>query len=86
MNPNASPLTVGQAVFPLSAVAGIAAGDLANLRMNNGTIDVVTGSVPAITAQNGHDHVRHQPGTVPATSTVNYTLFGDAPAWSVGTR
>ena len=83
VNPNAAAVTVDQIVFPLSAVAGVAAGDLANLRINNGTINVVTGGVPAITAPNGTITFDTN-WTVPASSTVNYTVFGDVSSLAGG--
>ena len=82
VNPNAAAVTVDQIVFPLSAVAGIAAADLANLRINNGA-DVVTGGVPAITAPNGTITFDTN-WAVPGSSTVSYTLFGDASSLAGG--
>ena len=71
-----SDTTVNQLAVQLSAVTGIAAGDLANLRLYNGTADV--GGTPAVSIAAGTGTVTFStPFAVTANTVVNYRLIGD---------
>lgn len=83
VNTTAVNLTVDQVQFQLSSVTGIVSSDLSDLRINNGTSDVSTGGVPSIAAGSGT--ITFSGGFIlPASSTVNYTLIGDASNLAVG--
>ena len=62
------------------SVRGIASADLTSLRINDGTSDVATGGVPAMGRATGT--ITFTPGawTIPASSTVDYTVYGDVGA------
>ncbi len=71
-----SDTTVNQVAVQLSAVTGIVAGDLANLRLYNGTADV--GGTPAVSIAAGTGTVTFStPFAVTANTVVNYRLIGD---------
>ena len=72
---SSSLVTVDQLVFPLTSVAGIASGDLSDLRVHDGTTDVTTGAA-AIAGATGTITFATD-FSLPAGATVDYTLYGD---------
>ena len=75
-NTEASAVTVDQIVFSLSAVSGIETADLSDLRIWDGTSYVVAGGTPSISSGTGTITFTTT-WTIPAASTVHYTLRGD---------
>ena len=82
-NNSAATATVDQIVFPLSSVVGIGTGDLDDLRLNDGTVDVSTGGVPAIAGSTGTITFAAD-FTVAAGASVDYALVGDASGLASG--
>jgi hypothetical protein len=79
INPGSSAVTVNQIVFELASVSGVDSADLSDLRINNGTSDVVTAGVPIIDGTTGTiTFSADWTIPIPAGSTVDYTLTGDA--------
>ena len=60
VNTTAVDLTIDQVQFQLSAITGIVTSNLSDLRINNGTTDVVTGGSPNISGDNRHDHLHRR--------------------------
>ena len=75
-NNTGAAVTVSQIVFPLSAVSGIVTGDLSDLRIKNGVVDVTTGGIPSITGPTGTITFNGS-WAVPASTMVYYALTGD---------
>ena len=76
-NTTDSVVTIDQIIFNLSAVSGILTADLSDLRINDGTSDVVTGGTPDISSAAGTVTFTTD-WTIAARATKNYTLRGDA--------
>ena len=75
-NTAATAITADQLVIQLSSVSGIVDGDLSDLRVHDGTVDVSTGGVPSIAGATGSVTFSGD-FTVPASSTRDYTVFAD---------
>ena len=79
-NSTAGAVSVTSLRLRAPSVRGIASADLTSLRINDGTSDVATGGVPAMGRTTGT--ITFTPGawTVPASSTVDYTVWADVGA------
>ncbi len=78
-NTSAGAITVSQLVLQLSGVSGIGAGDLSDLRIHDGTANVSAGgaaSIPGATGTITFD----ADFAIPASTAVDYTVYGDAVA------
>ena len=76
-NTSAGAVTVDQIDFPLSSVAGIVNGDLSDLRVHDGTANVVTGGTASIAGATGTFSFANN-WAIPAGTAVDYTVYGDA--------
>ena len=79
-NSTAGAVSVTSLRLRAPSVRGIASADLSSLRIHDGTSDVATGGVPAMGRTTGT--ITFTPGawTVPASSTVDYTVWADVGA------
>jgi hypothetical protein len=79
-NATAGAVTVTSLRLRAPSVRGIASADLTSLRINDGASDVATGGVPTMGRATGT--ITFTPGgwTIPASSTVDYTVYGDVGA------
>ena len=75
-NSTGAPVTVDQIAFRLTAVWKVFSSDVTDLRINNGTVDVATGGLAAIGGRTGTLYFGTD-WTIPASSTVDYTVTGD---------
>ena len=75
-NTSASGVTVDELIFQLSSVSGIVTADLSDLQINNGLVYVTTGGSASISGSTG-TIIFTGNFTVPASSSVDYTLTGD---------
>ncbi len=76
-NTSAATINVSQIVFQISGVMGMDTADLSDLRIKVGGSDVWTGGTPSISGATGTITFSGTL-TIPANSTVDYTLTGDA--------
>ena len=83
LNNTGAAVTVNQIVFPLSAVSGIASGDLSDLRIRDGVSDWTTGGVASIAGATGTITFSGS-WALPVGYRVDYTLQGDVANLAAG--
>ena len=76
-NTTGSAVTVDEIRFRLRGLHGFAFGDATNLRIHDGTSDVATGGLTQLFSSTTGAFTFLDDWTAPASSTVDYTLYGD---------